>query len=130
HESNTATTGVDTIAEIIATHHVGGLIYFAWSENLEDVEQVATLSNDAQQAALDSGGIALLISADEERGVVKRLPPPATPLPRSMAMGATGSAAHSGQAAAVAAGGPGAGGLPQAHAARADVSIRAGKPVG
>src|SRR5690625_6681599 len=41
------------------------LIYFAWSENLEDVEQVATLSNDAQQAALDSGGIALLISADE-----------------------------------------------------------------
>src|SRR5690625_5878105 len=74
------------------------LIYFAWSENLEDVEQVATLSNDAQQAALDSGGIALLISADEERGVVKRLPPPATPLPGAMAIGATGSAAHSGQA--------------------------------
>src|SRR5690625_1880269 len=129
HESNTATTGVDTIAEIIATHHVGGLIYFAWSENLEDVEQVATLSNDAQQAALDSGGIALLISADEERGVVKRLPPPATPLPGAMAIGATGSAAHSGQAAGIVAAELGACGLNQSYTPVVDVNIEAANPV-
>ena len=129
HESNTATTGVDTIAEIIATHHVGGLIYFAWSENLEDVEQIATLSNDAQQAALDSGGIALLISADEERGVVKRLPPPATPLPGAMAIGATGSAAHSGQAAGIVAAELGACGLNQSYTPVVDVNIEAANPV-
>src|SRR5690606_35705569 len=69
HASNTSTTGVDTIAEIVRTHHVGGLIYFVWGENLQSIEQVATLSNDAQDAALESGGIPLIISADEERGV-------------------------------------------------------------
>ena len=94
HASNTSTTGVDTIAEIVRTHHVGGLIYFVWSENLEDIEQIATLCNDAQDAALESSGIPLIISADEERGVVStgcRSPPP--PLPGQMALGATGSRA-------------------------------------
>lgn len=76
HPSNTSTTGVDTIAEIVRTHHVGGLIYFVWSDNLQDIEQIATLSNDVQDAALGSSGIPLVISADEERGIVYRLPAP------------------------------------------------------
>lgn len=129
HASNTSTTGVDTIAEIIATHHVGGLIYFAWSENLEDIEQVATLSNDAQDAALESGGIPLLISADEERGVVKRLPPPATGLPGAMGIGAAGSASHARQAADIVATELRACGLNQSYTPVVDVNVEAANPV-
>lgn len=129
HESNTSTTGVDSIAEIIRTHHVGGLIYFAWSDNLEDIEQVATLSNDAQEAALDSSGIPLLISADEERGAVKRLPPPATPLPGAMAIGATGSASHSGRAAGIVATELRACGLNQSYTPVVDVNVESANPV-
>ena len=129
HESNTSTTGVDTIAEIVRTHHVGGLIYFTWSENLEDIEQVATLSNDAQAAALDAGGIPLLISADEERGVVYRLPAPATPLPGAMALGATGSRAHARRAGEIVGAEMRAAGLHQAFAPVVDVNVEAQNPV-
>ena len=125
HASNTSTTGVDTIAEIVRTHHVGGLIYFVWSENLQSIEQVATLSNDAQDAALESGGIPLIISADEERGVVYRLPAPATPLPGQMALGATGSRAHARKAGEIVGGEMRAAGLHQAFSPVVDVNVEA-----
>ena len=125
HESNTTTTGVDTIAEIVRTHHVGGLICFVWSENLESIEQVATLSNDAQEAALESGGIPLVISADEERGVVYRLPAPATPLPGQMALGATGSRAHARRAGEIVGAEMRAAGLHQAFSPVVDVNVEA-----
>lgn len=129
HPSNTSTTGVDTIAEIVRTHHVGGLIYFVWSDNLQDIEQIATLSNDAQDAALDSGGIPLVISADEERGVVYRLPAPATPLPGQMALGATGSRAHARKAGDIVGAEMRAAGLHQAFSPVVDVNIEAQNPV-
>ena len=129
HPSNTSTTGVDTIAEIISTHHVGGLIYFAWSENLEDITLIATLSNDAQVAARDSGGIPLLISTDEERGVVYRLPSPATPLPGAMALGATGSRAHARSAGTIIGAELRAVGIHQGFAPVVDVNIEAQNPV-
>ncbi|MDN5900992.1 MAG: glycoside hydrolase family 3 protein [Brachybacterium sp.] len=129
HPSNTATTGVDTIAEIVRTHHVGGLIYFVWSDNLQDIEQIATLSNDAQDAALESGGIPLVISADEERGVVYRLPAPATPLPGQMALGATGSRAHTRKAGDIVGTEMRAAGLHQAFSPVVDVNIEAQNPV-
>ncbi|MGP9538011.1 glycoside hydrolase family 3 protein [Brachybacterium sp. AOP43-C2-M15] len=129
HPENTSTTGVDTIEEIVRTHHVGGLIYFVWSENLEDVEQIATLSNDAQDAALDSGGIPLIISADEERGVVYRLPEPATPLPGQMALGAAGSRAHARRAGEIVGAEMRAAGLHQAFSPVADVNVEAQNPV-
>lgn len=129
HDSNTSTTGVDTIADIVRTHHVGGLIYFTWSDNLQDIEQIATLSNDAQDAALDSGGIPLIISADEERGVVYRLPAPATPLPGEMALGATGSRAHARKAGDIVGSELRAAGLHQAFAPVVDVNIEAQNPV-
>ncbi|NMA78858.1 MAG: glycosyl hydrolase [Actinomycetales bacterium] len=129
HASNTSTTGVDTIAEIVRTHHVGGLIYFVWSENLEDIEQIATLCNDAQDAALESSGIPLIISADEERGVVYRLPEPATPLPGQMALGATGSRAHARKAGDIIGTEIRAAGLHQAFSPVADVNVEAQNPV-
>ena len=129
HASNTSTTGVDTIAEIVRTHHVGGLILFVWSENLEDVEQVATLANDAQDAALEAGGIPLVISADEERGVVTRLPAPATALPGQMALGATGSHSHARKAGEIVGVEMRAAGLHQAFSPVADVNVEAQNPV-
>jgi len=129
HASNTSTTGVDTIAEIVRTHHVGGLIYFVWSDNLQDIEQIATLSNDVQDAALDSGGIPLIISADEERGVVYRLPAPATPLPGQMALGATGSRAHARKAGDIVGSEMRAAGLHQAFSPVVDVNVEAQNPV-
>ena len=129
HASNTSTTGVDTIADIVRTHHVGGLIYFVWSDNLQDIEQIATLSNDVQDAALDAGGIPLIISADEERGVVYRLPAPATPLPGQMALGATGSHAHARKAGDIVGTEMRAAGLHQAFSPVVDVNIEAQNPV-
>lgn len=129
HPSNTSTTGVDTIAEIVRTHHVGGLIYFVWSDNLQDIAQIATLSNDVQDAALDSGGIPLVISADEERGVVFRLPAPATPLPGQMALGATGSHSHARKAGDIVGAEMRAAGLHQAFSPVVDVNIEAQNPV-
>ena len=129
HASNTSTTGVDTIAEIVRTHHVGGLIYFVWSDNLQDIEQIATLSNDAQDAALEAGGIPLVISADEERGVVYRLPAPATPLPGQMALGATGSHSHARKAGDIVGSEMRAAGLHQAFSPVVDVNIEAQNPV-
>ncbi|MDN5688880.1 MAG: glycoside hydrolase family 3 protein, partial [Brachybacterium sp.] len=129
HPSNTSTTGVDTIAEIVATHHVGGLIYFTWSDNLQDIEQIATLSDDVQAAALEAGGIPLVISADEERGVVYRLPAPATPLPGAMALGASGSHSHARKAGVIVGSELRASGVNQAFAPVADVNIEARNPV-
>jgi beta-N-acetylhexosaminidase len=129
HASNTSTTGVDTIAEIVRTHHVGGLIYFVWSDNLQSIEQIATLSNDVQDAALESGGIPLVISADEERGVVYRLPAPATPLPGQMALGATGSRAHARKAGEIVGAEMRAAGLHQAFSPVVDVNVEAQNPV-
>lgn len=129
HRSNTTTTGVDTIEKIVRTHHVGGLIYFAWSGNMVDIPQVTTLSNDAQKAALDSGGIPLLISTDEERGVVFRLPAPATPLPGAMGLGATGSHSHARKAGDIIGTELRACGINQGFAPVVDVNIEAQNPV-
>lgn len=129
HRSNTTSTGVDTIEDIIRTHHVGGLIYFVWSDNLKSIEQVATLSNDAQTVALDADGIPLVISTDEERGVVYRLPAPATPLPGAMAMGAAGSASHARKAGEIIGEELRASGITQGFAPVADVNVEAQNPV-
>ncbi|GAA1487864.1 glycoside hydrolase family 3 protein [Brachybacterium sacelli] len=129
HSSNTTSAGVDTIAEIVRTHHVGGLIYFSWSDNLQDVQQVAALSNDAQAAARASGGIPLVISTDEERGDITRLPAPATPLPGAMALGATGSRHHARTAGGIVGSELRTCGIDQAFAPVADVNIEARNPV-
>ncbi|WP_394216257.1 glycoside hydrolase family 3 protein [Brachybacterium vulturis] len=129
HPSNTATTGVDTIADIVRTHHVGGLIYFVWSDNLQDIEQIATLSNAVQDAALESSGIPLVISADEERGLVHRLPAPATPLPGQMALGATGSWAHARKTGDIIGAEVRAAGLHQTFSPVVDVNVEARNPV-
>jgi beta-N-acetylhexosaminidase len=84
---NRSAHGVDTPAQLVERYHLGGVIYFSWSNNLNTPRQVAELSNGLQQTALNSGaGLPLLISTDHEMGIVTRAP--ATQFPGSMALGA------------------------------------------
>ena len=82
--------GVDDGADLVSTYHLGGVIYFTWSNGLTDPSTIATLSNGLQTAATGSGaGIPLLISVDQEGGVVARLTAPVAVSPGNMALGAT-----------------------------------------
>jgi len=87
--ANREAHGVDDFRQLIERYHLGGIIYFAWSGNVENPRQIAGLSNGLQRAALGSGaGVPLLISTDQEQGVVVRVDYPATQFPGSMALGA------------------------------------------
>lgn len=82
--------GLDTIAEVIRTYKPGGVIYFQWTDNLHDLDQIARLSKDLQQLSLEATGTPLLIGIDQEHGVVRRIGPPLTEFPGSMALAAAG----------------------------------------
>ena len=128
-EHNVTATGVETIEEIIRTYHVGGIIYFGWSKNLEDPHQIATLSDAANEVALEEDGAPLLISTDEERGVVTRLPAPATPTPGNMGLGATGSTKHAAEMARITGEELRVCGIAQPYAPILDVNVDARNPV-
>ena len=89
---NTARFGVATPAEAVRKFHLGGVIYFAWSDNTKDPAQIARLSNGLQRAAVgtrvDAGEVPLSIATDQETGLVARVGPPATVFPGAMALGA------------------------------------------
>ncbi|MFW6597185.1 glycoside hydrolase family 3 protein [Propionibacteriaceae bacterium Y2011] len=83
--------GVASPAEIVAKYHLGGVIYFAWADNLPTPAAGARLSNGLQRAALAAPGkvaVPLTISTDQETGIVARMPDPATVFPGAMALGA------------------------------------------
>jgi beta-N-acetylhexosaminidase len=83
--------GVDTIAQLIAKYHPGGIIYFNWTNNLQNPAQIIGLSNGVQQASLrQPTPVPMLISTDQEQGIVLRIGPPATVFPGNMALGAVG----------------------------------------
>ncbi len=92
---NQALYGVDNGAQIVDRYHLGGVIYFAWSGNLANPTQIATLSNGLQAAATSGGGTPLLISTDQEGGNVTRIGAPVAVAPGNMAIGATFSPADS-----------------------------------
>ncbi|RZU53743.1 beta-N-acetylhexosaminidase [Krasilnikovia cinnamomea] len=128
--ANRQAYGVDTPAEVVARYHLGGVIYFAWSHNLDAPRQIATLSNGLQHAATTSGSrMPLLISTDQEHGVVTRLPAPATQFPGSMALGAARSPAHAFTAAAITGRELRAVGIVQPWAPVADVNVNPANPV-
>jgi beta-N-acetylhexosaminidase len=93
---------VDNGAELLDTYHLGGIIYFTWSDNLNNPQQVASLSNGLQQAATsDPDGVPVQISTDQEGGVVNRIGAPLAVSPGNMAIGATFSPAVAHDTAAV-----------------------------
>ena len=87
-ERNQARYGVPTMAEVVTKYHLGGVIYFGWSDNVASPEQVHALSTGLQEAAQAGGLVPLQIATDQEMGIVTRIGPPATQLPGSMALGA------------------------------------------
>jgi beta-N-acetylhexosaminidase len=94
--------GVSDIAQLIRKFKPGGIIYFDWSNKLEDPGKIAALSNGIQRVAAAQGaGVPMLISADQEEGEVTRIGAPATVFPGNMALGATRSLALTKQAARI-----------------------------
>ena len=100
---NTAKFGLAKAADVVRHLHLGGGIYFAWTDSYRNgPDGVATLSNALQRAALETRrpagkgkparpkvGIPLLIATDQEQGIVTRFGPPATQFPGAMALGAS-----------------------------------------
>ncbi|MEH0934502.1 glycoside hydrolase family 3 protein [Micromonospora psammae] len=130
--ANRAAFGVETPAEVIDRYHLGGVCYFSWSHNLDDPRQIATLSNGLQRAALGDGAkgrAPLLISTDQEQGVVLRMPAPAAQFPGAMALGAARSPGAARTAAEVTGRELRAVGIHQPYAPIADVNIDPGNPV-
>ncbi|MCJ7690310.1 MAG: beta-N-acetylhexosaminidase, partial [Clostridiaceae bacterium] len=75
----------DEVKGVIEKYHLGGVILFA--ENVKGTEQTARLVDGLQKA---SPGIPLLITIDQEGGIVRRLQT-GTGMPGNMALGATRS---------------------------------------
>lgn len=91
-ERNRNVYGVDTAAEIVTRYHLGGVIYFDWSNGLRSPRQITKLSNGLQAAALGSGAnLPLIVCTDQESGAVNRIGPPFTELPGASQLGRTGS---------------------------------------
>ncbi|WP_411284965.1 glycoside hydrolase family 3 protein [Lapillicoccus sp.] len=81
--------GVASPAEVVQKYHLGGVIYFAWTDSVKNPTQITGLSNGLQKSAIGSGAhVPLMIATDQEQGVVTRVGPPATQFPGSMALGA------------------------------------------
>lgn len=87
--------GGKNFKEVIEKYHIGGIIYFNWTDNIGtplDAKQVNALSNGLQKIAMKQRmKIPLFISTDQEGGMVARVTEPATVFPGSMAAGATRS---------------------------------------
>src|SRR3954454_20499339 len=48
--------GVATPAEVVQKYHLGGVIYFAWTDSVQNPPQITGLSNGVQKAALTQQG--------------------------------------------------------------------------
>jgi beta-N-acetylhexosaminidase len=122
--------GVANGKELIEKYHVGGVIYFAWSNNVANPQQIAGLSNGLQRVATSQpSGIPLTISTDQEQGVVTRVGPPATQLPGNMALGAGRSVPNAYDAARITGTELRAIGINQDFAPDSDVNVNAQNPV-
>lgn len=76
------------IKELIQKHNIGGVIYF--DRNVRNVEQVARLSEDLQALASDAGTLPLIVSIDQEGGMVARITEGVALMPGNMAVAAGG----------------------------------------
>jgi beta-N-acetylhexosaminidase len=73
----------------IREYHVGGIVFF--QGNIASAQQTAALINEAQREAISGTvGVPLFVAADQEGGLIARMPPPAPAFPSQMALGATG----------------------------------------
>ncbi|MBC7560698.1 MAG: glycoside hydrolase family 3 C-terminal domain-containing protein [Dermatophilaceae bacterium] len=122
--------GVASPAGVVQKYHLGGVIYFAWTDSVKNPPQITGLSNGLQKAAIGSGAhVPLMIATDQEQGVVTRIGPPATQFPGSMALGAGRSTTDARAAAAITGQELKAMGINTDFAPDADVNVNALNPV-
>lgn len=122
--------GLATPREIISKYHLGGVLYFAWTYSVDSPEQAAGLSNGIQSVALNTGAkVPMLMSIDQEGGLVTRMLEPATQTPGGMALGATRDAAGARDLAAIQGKELAAVGIRQNFAPVADVNVNPANPV-
>ncbi len=81
------TTIPDSLREAVRKYKVGNFILF--SENVVDREQVRNLCAELQELAMEATGKPALIAADQEGGIVNRLPEECAIVPTAMAVAAT-----------------------------------------
>lgn len=119
--------GVATTADMVRKYQPGGVIYFNNSsrDNIDTPKQVAQFSNGLQKASK----IPLLVSIDQEMGVVTRIGPPATQLPGNMALGAGRSTKDAEEAARITGQELRAMGINQNFAPDADVNSNPANPI-
>ncbi|WP_336763725.1 beta-N-acetylhexosaminidase [Paenibacillus sp. USHLN196] len=80
----------EQITRLIREYHVGGVIYFR--RNVESLDQLTRLSTELQGIAAEVREIPLMISVDQEGGMVARIDKDGvTQVPGNMALGATGN---------------------------------------
>lgn len=128
--SNRRVYGVDNAAQLIKRYHLGGISYFTRFNNVNNPRQIAELSNGIQRvAAGQRQPIPMLISTDQEQGLVARVGPPATQLPGNMALGAAHSTRDAYDAARITGEELRAIGINQDLAPVADVNVNALNPV-
>jgi beta-N-acetylhexosaminidase len=83
-------TPTQEIIDLIQRYHVGGIILF--SRNIQNARQVKELTRTLQETARAAGHpFLLLISIDQENGMVQRLGPDSIRFPGNMALGAIDS---------------------------------------
>ncbi|MFF4804128.1 glycoside hydrolase family 3 protein [Streptomyces sp. NPDC001351] len=129
-DANLKEIGVRTAAELIARYRVGGIIYFTWAHNTRDPHQIADLSNGIQRASLSRPrGLPVLITTDQEHGIVCRVGKPATLFPGAMAMGAGGSREDARALGRISGSELRAMGINQDYSPDADVNINPANPV-
>ncbi|NNG34615.1 glycoside hydrolase family 3 protein [Nakamurella aerolata] len=122
--------GLATPREIISKYHLGGVLYFAWTYSVDSPEQAAGLSNGIQNVAMNTGAkVPMLMSIDQEGGLVTRMLEPATQTPGGMALGATRDTAGARDLAAIQGKELAAVGIRQNFAPVADVNINPANPV-
>ncbi|WP_089908179.1 glycoside hydrolase family 3 protein [Lentzea albida] len=127
HPKNQTDFGVATAADMVRKYQPGGVIYFNNSsrDNVDTPKQIAQLSNGLQKASR----IPLLISTDQEMGLVTRIGPPATQLPGNMALGAGRSVKDAEEAARITGQELRAMGINQNFAPDADVNSNPVNPI-
>jgi beta-N-acetylhexosaminidase len=129
-DANLKEIGVRTAAELIAKYRVGGIIYFTWAHNTRDPHQIADLSNGIQKASLTRPrGLPVLISTDQEHGIVCRVGEPATLFPGAMAIGAGRSRTDACNLGRIAGQELRAVGIRQNYSPVADVNVNPANPV-
>ncbi len=118
------------LQSMIADSHIGGVIYYGVSGNVENPAQVATLSREIQkEAAKTPQGVGLFVSVDQEGGPVARLRRGVTLFPSNMAVAATGKPKNARIAAEITAKELRALGINVNFAPVADVNVNPDNPI-